>query len=52
VIQAAWKIARDHPAVASRAENKYESKIAAHCSHVTQNSVDPPEIADRQWHHG
>ena len=52
VMQAAEKIARRNPAAASRAEEifrKYESKILAHRGYVTENGVDPPEIADWSW---
>jgi xylulose-5-phosphate/fructose-6-phosphate phosphoketolase len=51
-VQCAEKIARRNPSVASRAEEilrKYEEKIAAHRAYVTENGVDPPEIADWQW---
>ena len=52
VIQAARKIAKRNPSVASLAEDllrKYEAKIAEHRAYVTENGVDPPEIADWQW---
>jgi xylulose-5-phosphate/fructose-6-phosphate phosphoketolase len=52
VLQAAEKIARRRPSVASRAEEivrKYEAKIAAHRAYVTESGVDPPEIADWEW---
>ena len=51
-MQAARKVARLQPSTASRAEEivrRYESKIAAHRVFVTENGVDPPEIADWQW---
>jgi xylulose-5-phosphate/fructose-6-phosphate phosphoketolase len=52
VIQAAQKIARNNLSAASLGETierRYESKIAAHRAYVTENGVDPPEIADWQW---
>lgn len=52
VMQAAEKIARRHPGVASRAEEifrEYESKIAAHREFVVENGIDPPEISDWSW---
>jgi xylulose-5-phosphate/fructose-6-phosphate phosphoketolase len=53
VVQSAGKIAKRNPSVASRAEEilrKYEAKIAGHRAFVTENGVDPPEIADWSWH--
>jgi xylulose-5-phosphate/fructose-6-phosphate phosphoketolase len=53
VIQSAQKIARRNPSVASHAEEilrNYEAKLLAHRTYVTENGVDPPEIADWSWH--
>ena len=52
VIQAAQKIARNNLSASSLGEtleHRYESKIAAHRVYVTENGVDPPEIADWSW---
>ncbi len=52
VIQAARKIAGLNASAASLAEDivrRYESKIAHHRVFVTENGVDPPEIADWRW---
>lgn len=53
VVQAARKIAGRNLSVASLAEDlvrKYEAKIAGHRAYVSEKGVDPPEIADWQWH--
>jgi xylulose-5-phosphate/fructose-6-phosphate phosphoketolase len=52
VAQAAVKIARANPGLASRAEEivrKYESKISAHRAYAMENGVDPPEISNWMW---
>jgi xylulose-5-phosphate/fructose-6-phosphate phosphoketolase len=52
VIQAAQKIARQHPQTAARAEEiirEHEKKIREHRPYVFENGIDPPEITNWRW---
>lgn len=52
VIQAAWKIARQRPGTAARAEElvrRHERLLREHQQYIVEHGVDPPEIANWKW---